>query len=74
MSWLADGTESSVTISMANYRYEDPCFYIVGSRIYAIDKELAVLTLLTAERIEEDPDHFTLEDLDLGPNFDVSYN
>ena len=74
MSWLTDGTESSVTISMANYRYEDPCFYIVGSRIYAIDKELAVLTLLTAERIEEDPDHFTLEDLDLGPNFDVSYN
>ena len=74
MSWLTDGTESSVTISMANYRYEDPCFYIVGSRIYAIDKVLAVLRLLTSERIEEDPDHFTLEDLDLGPNFDVSYN
>ena len=73
MSWLADGTESSVTISMANYRYEDPCFYIVGSCIYAIDKELAVLVLLTAERIEEDPNYFTLEDLDLGPNFDVSY-
>ena len=73
MSWLADGTESSVTISMANYRDEDPCFYIVGSRIYAIDKELAVLILLTAERIEEDPNYFTLEDLDLGPNFDVSY-
>lgn len=73
MSWLTDGTESSVTISMANYRYEDPCFYIVGSRIYGIDKELAVLILLTAERIEEDPNYFTLEDLDLGPNFDVSY-
>ena len=73
MSWLADGTESSVTISMANYRDEDPCFYIVVSRIYAIDKELAVLILLTAERIEEDPNYFTLEDLDLGPNFDVSY-
>ncbi len=73
MSWLTDGTESSVTISMANYRYEDPCFYIVGSRIYGIDKELAVLILLTAERIEKDPNYFTLEDLDLGPNFDVSY-
>ena len=73
MSWLTDGTESSVTISMANYRYEDPCFYIVGSCIDAIDKELAVLVLLTAERIEEDPNYFTLEDLDLGPNFDVSY-
>ena len=73
MSWLADGTESSVTISMANYRPEDPRFCIVGSCIYVIDKELAVLVLLTAERIEEDPNYFTLEDLDLGPNFDVSY-
>lgn len=73
MSWLADGTESSVTISMANYRHEDPRFCIVGSCIYVIDKELAVLVLLTAERIEEDPNYFTLEDLDLGPNFDVSY-
>ena len=73
MSWLTDGTESSVTISMANYRYEDPCFYIVGSRIYGIDKELAVLILLTAERIEEDPNYFTLEDLNLGTNFEVSY-
>lgn len=73
MSWLTDGTESSVTISMANYRHEDPRFYIVGSCIYCIDKELAVLVLLTAERIEEDPNYFTLEDLDLGSNFDVSY-
>ena len=73
MSWLTDGTESSVTISMTNYRYEDPRFYIVGSRIYCIDKELAILILLTAERIEEDPNNFTLEDLDLGPNFEVSY-
>ena len=73
MSWLADGTENSVTISMANYRHEDPRFCIVGSCIYVIDKELAVLILLTAERIEEDPNYFTLEDLDLGSNFDVSY-
>ena len=73
MGWLTDGTESSVTISMANYRHEDPRFYIVGSRIYCIDKELAVLILLTAERIEEEPNYFTLEDLDLGSNFDVSY-
>lgn len=73
MSWLTDGTESSVTISMANYRHEDPRFYIVGSCIYCIDKELAVLVLLTAERIKEDPNYFTLEDLDLGSNFDVSY-
>ena len=73
MSWLTDGTESSVTISMANYRPEDPRFCIVGSCIYVIDKELAVLILLTAERIEEDPNYFTLEDLNLGPNFEVSY-
>lgn len=73
MSWLTDGTESSVTISMANYRHEDPRFCIVGNCIYVIDKQLAVLILLTAERIEEDPNYFTLEDLDLGPNFDVSY-
>ena len=41
--------------------------------VYNIDKELAILILVMAERLSDDPSHFTLEDLDLGPNFDVSY-
>ena len=73
ISWRHDGTEGSVTAKMIDCPYENPYCHIIESRIYNIDKELAILILVMAERLSNDPSHFTLEDLDLGPNFDVSY-
>lgn len=73
ISWRHDGTEGSVTAKMIDCPYENPYCHIIESRIYNIDKELAILILVMAERLGNDPSHFTLEDLDLGPNFDVSY-
>ena len=73
ISWRHDGTEGSVTAKMIDCPYENPYCHIIESRIYSIDKELAILILVMAERLSNDPSHFTLEDLDLGPNFDVSY-
>lgn len=74
MSWRHNGTEGSVTAKMIDCPYENSYCHIIESRIYNIDKELAILILVMAERLSNDPDHFTLEDLDLGPNFEVSYN
>ena len=73
ISWRHDGTEGSVTAKMIDCPYENPHCHIIESRRYNIDKELAILILVIAERISNDPSHFTLEDLDLGSNFDVSY-
>ena len=73
ISWRHDGTEGSVTAKMIDCPYENPRCHIIESRMYDIDKELAILILVMAERLSNDPSHFTLEDLDLGPNFDVSY-
>lgn len=73
ISWRHDGTEGSVTVKMIDCPYENPRCHIIESRRYNIDKELAILILVMAERISNDPSHFTLEDLGLGSNFDVSY-
>ena len=73
IGWRHDGTEGSVTAKMIDCPYENPHCHIIESRMYNIDKELAILILVMAERLSDDPSHFTLEDLDLGPNFDVSY-
>ena len=73
IGWRHDGTEGSVTAKMIDCPYENPYCHIIESRMYNIDKELAILILVMAERLSNDPSHFTLEDLDLGPNFDVSY-
>ena len=73
IGWRHDGTEGSVTAKMIDCPYENPHCHIIESRMYNIDKELAILILVMAERLSNDPSHFTLEDLDLGPNFDASY-
>lgn len=66
-----DGELYSTSVTMYDWKrgVDDP--YILTDYYRAIPIELAVMLLLGAERMAEEPDRFALDDINPGPNFQI---